>query len=118
VVAGAPSVIEPVVEDDDYKVAVPAGDPGDEDEDEDWPEDLPEDLLDSASEIEVRIEDRRSRTENRTNDAILDLRSSILDPHFATRSAVLVSRNSPRSRSPWTGRRPRAVASGGVRTKG
>jgi hypothetical protein len=70
VVAGAPSVIEPVVEDGDYKAAVLASDPGDEDEDEDWPEDLPEDLtedssedlpkdlLDSESEIEQRSEAR------------------------------------------------------------
>jgi hypothetical protein len=86
VVAGAPSVIEPVVEDDDYKVAVPAGDPGDEDEDEDWPEDLPEDLLDSASEIEVRIEDRRSRIEDRESNKRRDPRSSILDPRSAIRN--------------------------------
>ena len=70
VVAGAPSVIEPVVEDDEYKVAVRASNPGGEDGDEDWPEvlpedltedlpkDLPKDLLDSASEIEPRLEAR------------------------------------------------------------
>jgi len=66
VVTGDPSVIERVVEDDDYRVAVRASDPGAEDEDEDWPEDLPEDLtgdlpkdlLDSASETEPRLEAR------------------------------------------------------------
>src|SRR5262249_14230511 len=50
VVAGAQSVIGPVVEDDEYKLAVRASDPGDEDEDEDWPEDLPEDLTEDLSE--------------------------------------------------------------------
>ena len=79
VVAGAPSVIEPVVEDDDYKVADRASDPGDDDGDEDWPEDLPEDLLDSANEIESRIEDRRSNERR-------DPRSSILDPRSAIRN--------------------------------
>jgi hypothetical protein len=78
-VAGAPSVIEPVVEDDGYKVDVLASDPDDEDGDEDWPEDLPEDLLDSASEIEVRIEDRESNKRR-------DPRSSILDPRSAIRN--------------------------------
>jgi hypothetical protein len=86
VVAGAPSVVEPVVEDDDYKVAVLASDPGDEDGDEDWPEDLPEDLLDSASEIGSRIEDRGSRIEDRESNKRRDPRSSILDPRSAIRN--------------------------------
>jgi hypothetical protein len=86
VVAGEPSVIEAVVEDDDDKVAVPASDPGDEDGDEDWPEDLPEDLLDSASEIEVRIEDQRSGIEDRESNKLRDLRSSIFDPGSAIRN--------------------------------
>jgi hypothetical protein len=79
VVTGAPSVIEPVVEDDEYKVAVRSSNPGGEDGDVDWPEDLPEDLLDSASEIEVRIEDRESNKRR-------DPRSSILDPRSAIRN--------------------------------
>jgi hypothetical protein len=81
VVAGAPYVVEPVVDADDYKAAVLTSDPGDEDEDEDgdedWPEDLPEDLLDSASEIEVRIEDRESNKRRDPRSSILDPRSSV-----------------------------------------
>jgi hypothetical protein len=86
VVAGAPSVIGPIVEDDEYKVAVRASDPGGEEGDEDWPEDLPEDLPDSASEIEVRIEDRGSRIEDRESNKRRDPRSSILDPRSAIRN--------------------------------
>ena len=88
VVAGAPSVIEPDVEDDEYKVAIRANDPGGEDGDEDWPEDLPEDLtedlskdlsedlsedlpedlLNSASEIAPRLKDRGLKTEDRESN--------------------------------------------------
>ena len=85
-VAGAPPVIGPVVEDDDDTASVRASDPGDEDGDEDWPEDLPEDLLDSANEIESRVEDRRSRIEDRGSNNRRDARSSILDPRSAIRN--------------------------------
>jgi len=110
VVAGAPSVIGPVVEDDEYEVAVPASDPGGEDGDEDWPEDLPEDLtedlsedlsedlpedlpsdlpsdlLDSASEIAPRLEDRGSKTEDRESNKRRDPQSAIRAPRSPIRN--------------------------------
>jgi hypothetical protein len=106
VVAGAPSVIGPIVEDDEYKAAVLASDPGGEDGDEDWPEDLPEDLtedlsedlpkdlpkdlLDSAGEIAPRLEDRGSKSEDRE----LNKRR---DPQSATRAPRSpISKESPR----------------------
>ena len=110
VVAGAPSVIGPVVEDDEYEVAVPASDPGGEDGDEDWPEDLPEDLtedlsedlsedlpedlpsdlpsdlLDSASEIAPRLEDRGSKTEARESNKGRNPQSAIRAPRSPIRN--------------------------------
>jgi hypothetical protein len=102
VVAGPPSVIGPVVEDDEYKVAVRASDPGDEDGDEDWPEDLPEDLTedlsedlpedlprdlsDSASEIAPRLEAGGSKTEDRESDKRRDQQSAIRAPRSPIRN--------------------------------
>jgi hypothetical protein len=85
-VAGGSPVIGPVVEDDDYPVAVRESDPGDEEEDEDWPEDLPEDSSDSEREIEARPEDRGSRIEDRESNKQRDPRSSILDPPASIRN--------------------------------
>lgn len=102
VVAGAPSVIGPVVEDDEYKVAVRASDPGGEDGDEDWPEDLPEDLsedlsedlpndlpkdlLDSESEIAPTLEDRGSKTEDRESNKQRDPQSAFRAPRSPIRN--------------------------------
>src|SRR5262249_36459644 len=54
VIGGAP-VIEPIVEDDDYRVTVRASDPDGEVLAKDWAEDWPEDPLDS---LEARPEAR------------------------------------------------------------
>ena len=93
-VAGAPSAIEPVVEDDDHKVAVRASDPDDEDGDEDWPEDLPEELLNSTNEIEARPEARVDGGGSRapfmagvkSSDGGSKTQSAIRNPQSAIRS--------------------------------
>ena len=105
-VAGAQSVIGPVVEDDEYTVTVRASDPGGEDGDEDWPEDLPEDLteglpedlpkdlhkdlhkdlLDSASEISSTPEDRGTKIEDRELNKRRDPQSANRAPRSPIRN--------------------------------